>query len=272
MTTLIIIVLIIGAGLYFGKKWLDGSWDKDQKLIDELEAQHKVSKDKLRMLAFGAIMPFDDHDATRVLNSIKTNEKITPGLGEYWNIYDGKSAKAKLDLLLTEGSGREANETLADLRKYKDYKEFAKANPEAVADEAGAEFHKDFYDSAKFLIDSAKSVSTVFDDKSAPKTALPIDEQAILGVKSLTAWDYGRIVSVAKLCYTCGYLKEDEAWDYIKQASDKASKEYKSWQEFGLSYIYGRFLAYEPNYHSIYWSVYRLLAETNSIWNEVNFK
>lgn len=51
------------------------------------------------------------------------------------------------------------------------------------------------------------------------------------------AWDMGRMVNVARYCYDCGYLTEEQAWNYIFYAYEKSAACYQDWSEFAKAYV-----------------------------------
>ena len=55
------------------------------------------------------------------------------------------------------------------------------------------------------------------------------------------AWDMGRMVNVARWCYSCGYITENTAWEYIFFA-EKECLHYTDWAAFGNAYVVGRAL------------------------------
>lgn len=59
-------------------------------------------------------------------------------------------------------------------------------------------------------------------------------------IQSVYAWDICRAVSLAKWCYWCGYLTEDETWTYMKEAADIASHHGKDWTDYTVSFLLGR--------------------------------
>lgn len=61
-----------------------------------------------------------------------------------------------------------------------------------------------------------------------------------LGDKKLKAWDYGRLVGVARWSYSAGYISEDEAWKNILFAGHQIQSSYSSWQDFEANYLLGR--------------------------------
>ncbi|MCK7553726.1 DUF1266 domain-containing protein [Chitinophaga sedimenti] len=57
---------------------------------------------------------------------------------------------------------------------------------------------------------------------------------------SINAWDYGRIVFLARLCYEAGYLTEREVWHFIHTGDELAQQQFNDWATFGKSYVLGR--------------------------------
>ena len=58
--------------------------------------------------------------------------------------------------------------------------------------------------------------------------------------RDLKAWDLGRIISLCRWGYDCGYLEESEAWEKILFYARKIQPLYASWREYGVSYSFGR--------------------------------
>ena len=61
---------------------------------------------------------------------------------------------------------------------------------------------------------------------------LGIDVSVVEQTKSAYAWDICRAVSLAKWCYWCGYLTENETWNYMDQAAKTASQYGKNWTDY----------------------------------------
>lgn len=61
-------------------------------------------------------------------------------------------------------------------------------------------------------------------------------------VGSLAAWDYARIVNVARWSFDFGYLTWEQAWHYIDQANRLARRDFDSWEAFATSFIAGRIM------------------------------
>lgn len=57
---------------------------------------------------------------------------------------------------------------------------------------------------------------------------------------SVLAWDMGRLVTVARGCYSCGYITEQQAWEYIDFAYNQSKARYSSWKELIQGYVLGR--------------------------------
>ncbi|MDF7807217.1 DUF1266 domain-containing protein [Pontiellaceae bacterium B12219] len=57
---------------------------------------------------------------------------------------------------------------------------------------------------------------------------------------SLVGWDMARLVSLVRWGVACGYLKPDEAWEWIMPAAIEVQQAYDSWSEMGESFLLGR--------------------------------
>ncbi|MNJ91848.1 hypothetical protein D3C87_95030 [compost metagenome] len=54
------------------------------------------------------------------------------------------------------------------------------------------------------------------------------------------AWDICRAVSLAKWCYWCGYLTENETWSVMEEASGIAKQSGRNWTDYTVSFLIGR--------------------------------
>lgn len=64
-------------------------------------------------------------------------------------------------------------------------------------------------------------------------------EMEKLGAK---AWDIGRAVFVARMCFERKLLGETDVWAYLAKAYEQAVRNFDSWDGFARSYIIGRAL------------------------------
>lgn len=55
----------------------------------------------------------------------------------------------------------------------------------------------------------------------------------------LVAWDFARLINVARQGYTAGYINEQEAWQYIAPAARILQSSYSSWHELSDNYMLG---------------------------------
>ena len=60
------------------------------------------------------------------------------------------------------------------------------------------------------------------------------------GPEDILAWDFGRMVNVARWGYGAGYIDGNEAWNWLLTASYGSQLAFNSWKEFGESYMAGR--------------------------------
>ena len=164
-------------------------------------------------LALGAILSQYNNENINTLKSNLDPVGLRPMMNEWWGITNRQSAFEVLDWLKREGHRTEYN-TVYDV--------LVRGN----------------ITSCKDLQDADQSLCRDSDIKDIHDIAKEVHDLA--GDKTLIAWDYGRLISVARWCYTMGWLSEEEAWTYIMPAAIKIQSTYDSFEEFGRHYIYGR--------------------------------
>ena len=69
-------------------------------------------------------------------------------------------------------------------------------------------------------------------------------ERELSQIKTLTAWDYGRTAYALRFSAHARYIKQKEAWSYMKAAADNATRDYDSWRQFFAAYYLGRAIAF----------------------------
>ena len=101
-----------------------------------------------------------------------------------------------------------------------------------------------------------------------------ISSKSDLHYKSILGWDMGRLVLVTRCCYECGYVSEEEAWDYISNALIACSKIYSNWEEFAAGYVIGRSMWGGNNMSlpGIITIIKDLLSDSESPWLNIQFK
>ena len=206
------------------------------------EAKGKLTKEQENALVFGAVlttrnkMPFDD------LQAAEYKDASIQVLSSAWDVTDTATAKETLEYLLTEGHKAEVDPALAELR-----------TPEAATANS-AEFQA-YEDVKKNLVDNYGY------------TAEQID-----GIKTISAWDYDRLVNVARFSYSAGYITEQEMWDYINKAVTQAKNDYNSWEEYFAGVMLGRTLAYGQPFADSKAQADILLKDSNSAYKTHPFK
>ncbi|MEA5115406.1 MAG: DUF1266 domain-containing protein [Geobacteraceae bacterium] len=90
--------------------------------------------------------------------------------------------------------------------------------------------------------------------------------------KSILAWDYCRLVSVARFGAAAKFQADDEAWQWIMDAAATLKYAFSSWQEMADNYLVGReFAAIDHGSSEVNISVKKLLDRNNpsSPWNTI---
>ena len=78
------------------------------------------------------------------------------------------------------------------------------------------------------------------DSKAAEQWKFVQEFRVPLEKKSLIAFDFVRVIHLARWGYLVGYLSEDEAWSHIFKSAKILQDTYSSWSAIGQNYIFGR--------------------------------
>ena len=205
------------------------------------EKKGKLSKEQQNLLVFGAVlaarnnMPYDE------LTPAEFKDASIQVLGSSWEITDSASAKLQLDDLLNAGHRKEGDPILEKI----------KTNAPADLEEAAGLYN----DVKKNLIDS-----------------YGYTEEQINSIKTISAWDYDRLVNVARFSYYAGYITEAEMWDYINKAATAAKADYNSWNDYFAGVIIGRAISYGQGFSDSATAAGKLLKDDNSPYKKFSFK
>jgi hypothetical protein len=164
------------------------------------------------LLALGAILSEQNNENFTVLRSNLLPANLKPLMVEWWGITDRNSALETLDWLRDEGH-RTQYASMSQFLLTKNVTTCAGlGNPPEGCDDR----------EIRALHDLASSIDSKLDGKT------------------IAAWDYGRLINVARWCYTLGFINEQETWTYIVPAAQKIQSEYDSWEDYGTHYLLGR--------------------------------
>jgi len=183
-----------------------------------------LSQDKQFALGVGAIGSEQRMGYVNTLELGDEKEVLIGGLAKAWEITDPQSAMETIGWLLHEGH-----------RGYYDIAVRGSALKGQAQNDFILEAASEEIDAGKlaaFVENFQGAFGTLYQAEIARK---PEEYQA-----NILAWDVGRCVTVARMCFDAGYLTEDQAWEAIHAAAELAKPAYSSWKEFGRSFILGR--------------------------------
>ncbi len=217
-----------------------------------------LNERETRSLAFGAVLSTRNSMSYGSLlkatkSEIASYESV---LESAWGIFDRNTALETLDWLAVEGHhiSMEDNyygydEILTLLRK-----------GQAGLNEAGAELENE--------LRAYNDVVTIL------KNDYGYTEAEINNIKTVAAWDYDRLVTLARWCYGCGYVTADEAWEYIDFAAQQGTGMYDGWRSYFAGVLIGRAIWSEDDgFDSGNKKIAdQLLNSQNSIYETTEFK
>jgi hypothetical protein len=217
-----------------------------------------LEESQIHALAFGAVLSARNQmNYDTLLGDSKDNISMyQQALEDAWEITDHNSAVETLDWLKTEGHR---------ISEDSDYFGFDEIYKMIVNSDESSDLSEADLESSKI---SYQSVYDVLKDDYG------YTEEELKSVTTLSAWDYDRLITVARWCYGCDYITEEEAWDYINYAAEQGSKDYDSWKTYFAGVMFGRALwSEDSSFSSDNKSIAdELLKNKDSIYNTVNFK
>ena len=210
-------------------------------LLSGCGSKSSLTEDQQNMLIYGGILGSRNEDTFTELDGYYPD--VESMLEEYWSVTDTATAKETLDWLVNEGHRIDGNEFLTVLKK-------------------GEENQYEDMDDVKKL----------YDDCNKMLTEIGVSEETLKKVNTIGAWDYDRLVNVARWSYSAGYITEEEAWSYIQKAREMAQTEFSSWDEYLASNVYGRSISYDGDPAELKETGDLLLNGDKSIWKDITFK
>ena len=210
-----------------------------------LEA-NRLPADREKYLGFGSILLSINHNSDykpyEEIMLIEDQYKPVSAqiLDQFWDITDGASARATIDHLLQHGT-RES-ETPA-------FVAFKEGDANAI--------RPDFKEEFKRLQAIEKNYKLNLDDAKA--------------CRSLMGWDLERAAFLARLSQHVGYIPEAEAWQIlIERIKPMAQASFKTWSEYGISFVEGRTFCYGGDAAKGALGVWLMLIDKKdkSVWNK----
>ncbi len=85
---------------------------------------------------------------------------------------------------------------------------------------------------------------------------------------NIAAWDYARLVNVARWCYDLNYLSWEQAWPFIEAGTALSRQVYDSWESFANGFLAGRVMwqPENPSHDDMGEVVRTLLKKPDSLW------
>jgi Protein of unknown function (DUF1266) len=85
---------------------------------------------------------------------------------------------------------------------------------------------------------------------------------------ALFAWDFSRLVHLARLCFFAGYIDEETAWTYIRAAGRNLAARFDGWPAYGRAILVGREIWAGRPSPEVAGAIDRLLASPDSAWQK----
>ncbi|WP_164848662.1 DUF1266 domain-containing protein [Paenibacillus sp. DCT19] len=83
-------------------------------------------------------------------------------------------------------------------------------------------------------------IGGIIDEKRAAQFRVIQFYDSRLNTAGVSAWDWGRAISITRMAMQIGYMDEEMAWAFMFEMAQRIQRAYSSWTEFALAYIIGR--------------------------------
>lgn len=255
----LIIILIIGASLFFTglprkKNLLNKNKTKGiatSPIIIPSPTPFQTPSKEIQqwLIATTGVLAVQNKEGLDSLKSQIPLSDLKMLVYEWWGITDRKSALEVINWLKKEGHREQFNLS----RHYLFIKtEEYKGNYQKTKKEILSKLSFEEVDRESFLLDF------IWQHKDD------------LENKSLLAWDYMRLNSIARWCYTLELISEQEAWETMLYSSINLQKNYSSWKELGEHYLLGRtFWIGNTNHTDAQNSIFWLKNYSGSPWKKI---
>jgi len=206
------------------------------------------SERELFALAIGAL---NGETKTSCLTTGVSRPRALVTLAQTWGVTSTKTALETLDWLLGEGHRAYFEGVVSIYRA--DRGRWIRASYDVFEDGAkGLEY-----------VNHLAEAMPVLEAEGIVRNRGDLDRGAI-------GWDMARSISVARLAYDAGYLREGDAWQIVIAAADMVRRRLVSWDELARSFLVGSAMwsGKTDELTRLIETVKRLLAGADSPWAE----
>ena len=276
------------------------------RAMREFEAEHAVTTEQERYLAFGAYVLTNNRESIRVFAMGDSGNQAAMILRDFWGVEDRESAMTQLEQLSTaNGQSPVADDiyrtlVLTDSFEHLDgvtmyllgieprgldnvfssaerRVERMELELESMMEllEADEEDREEIFQLLVYM-QATERINNGLDAYIGAKEMLinflGFTEEELLDLPTLAAWDYGRVAIIARYGVAAGYLQEDVAWEYLQAAAENAAEIYTCWRQYTAAHILGRALAFGNDSDDFRHSLNFLLYHPESSFQTINFK
>lgn len=159
-----------------------------------------------------------------------SSRKVKEALFREWGIYDIQTARRIIGWLRTEGSRELYRKYYPFIGSSVTARECRQKAVRHYSSDACHEYIIHPFTYSIYLLYRSMEEMQGHPDFAFTPDNLPSD---------IIAWDMSRLIWLARLCFDCGYLNEEEAWDYIMDAGRHIRKHYGSMKRFFMGCLAG---------------------------------
>lgn len=216
-----------------------------------------LTQEEARALNFGAFlsskndMPFD------TIELYGKEQKHKDILEDFWGVTDAESAKNTLEWLVNEG-----HRTTSQNYGFNDIFQVYRGISNLSQDEINSikqNYTKEFAGLERL--------------EEILKKDFHFSENQLNSITTVSAWDFDRLVTVARWCNTSAYISRKEAWNYIYRAAVLGVEEYSDWEFYLAATVMGRVIWSQSDEIDSYdlETMEELLSKSGSLYKKYPF-
>jgi len=181
----------------------------------EFISQNPAPAEKQKYLPIGALLIVSHDEPWQTLALMEDNEYWEEILTEGWEIEDAEEGREMLGSLL---EGRH-NAVYGE-----DFKKFKAGQPNKLDDD---------------------SIENYNDTIECINEELPVLLPYAKSCDNIIAWDLERVCYLARMYHKLGWITEAEVWEWAEKTAAKIKQAYSCWEEYLVSILIGRAIAYD---------------------------
>jgi len=213
------------AQAYSVEDYEDEDEEIDEEALKAFIEENLPPEEMRKYMMIGALLIGTNDEPYETLKLIDDKDVYLYKLEQGWGIDNREDTLEMIESLLNRRHTEVYDEDFALLQKEGTEGYFEKI------DEDEAQFDEDTIEDYEAAVEAISEV-------------LELPESYVNNCTTILAWDIDRVGLLARMCNYVGYITESEAYEFLKRAAVQVKENFKSWEDYFVSLLLGRSVAY----------------------------